>query len=191
MDDLDLSNDVLQSKENYSTTMVESDQSSPNPEGEAEKKHLNMKDKEGGEKEEVNLEREQEKPKDERADTDSTTTTFQSIIATKRKQRDKEYREQVSAGTTEVQIQAADLRRRKLKRPLREPQWKFVGDTLVIWDIRAYAKSSKNREDALRKSKRRFASELSTNQSGVAKKMSSRRQRFHEVMEKLYQASLP
>jgi hypothetical protein len=67
---------------------------------------------------------------------------------------------QVLAGTTPVQLLAADLRRRRIplkQRFVREPGFVYTGDTIVIWNIREYLANPKWKEEAIRKTLRRQA----------------------------------
>ena len=88
-------------------------------------------------------------------------------------------------GTTEVQLQAK-LKRSKIILPKRfkEPNFKYMGDTVVVWDIRQCFK--RHKEDILRKVHKRNA------RSGESeiKPLRNNRKRFRAVYEQMYQQSL-
>lgn len=134
--------------------------------------------------------------------------TCEKHLQVKEKQK---WKEQVLAGTTEIQEQAREKRQRLLhKKRFREPGFKYVGDTVVIWNIYEYAQNNKWRDDAIRRSNRRKAREqdsavppsslLSTaanktsqddmKQSRTIKPGRSSNKRFRHMFEKLYQESL-
>jgi hypothetical protein len=106
------------------------------------------------------------------------------------------WKEQVLAGTTDIQRQAQSTRARMLKpRRFCEPGFLYQGDTVVIWNVRTYLQNAKWKEDAIRKSVRRKArrKDGGGTASDMARHEQSRRngkQRFRIVMEQLYQQSL-
>ena len=97
------------------------------------------------------------------------------------------WKEQVLAGTTEVQqLAAAKLKMRiPAGRFFREPGFVYQGDTVVIWDLRAYARNPKWREDAVRKSVRRSKAAVHSH----VPRLKNSRKRFHRLMHELYLAS--
>lgn len=112
--------------------------------------------------------------------------------ACERHQKSREqaaWKDQVLAGTTDVQQRAKVLRNKALQPGrFREPGFAFQGDTVVIWNVREYAANSKWREDAVRKSLRRQARRM----DGVplTKPLRNNRRRFHRIMERLHQQSI-
>jgi hypothetical protein len=121
------------------------------------------------------------------------------------------WREQVLAGTTQVQILAAAKRAHRLAPGrFREAGFAYQGDTVVIWDVRQFARTARWREEAVRKSvRRRRASNISsandssnnTAASTAAKNASgggtnrnpplrNNRRRFRCMVEQWYQESL-
>jgi hypothetical protein len=116
--------------------------------------------------------------------------TCEKHLQIKEKQR---WKEQVLAGTTELQKQAREKRQLLLyKKRFREPGFKYVGDTVVIWNIYEYAQNSKWRDDAIRRSNRRKALEQDYSAPlplGQDIKQQSNK-RFRRTFEKLYQKSL-
>lgn len=125
-----------------------------------------------------------------------------------------QWKEQVIAGTTYIQVQAREKRRMMLHKQkrttlLREPLFQYAGDTVVIWSIYAYNKNNDWRDDAIRRSNRRKAREQDSalcapagtennNLNRVEPKMKrlkttpvrNSKKRFRRIMEKLYQESL-
>lgn len=70
----------------------------------------------------------------------------------------------------------------------------YLGDTVCIWDVNEFLSNRKWREDAVRRSRRADEDEL-TRSRGAAKKRRggkapSRRERFNDMMERLYEDSL-
>ncbi len=96
----------------------------------------------------------------------------------------KAWKEKVLAGTTDVQKQAAQLRRNRLTPgTFREPLFQYVGDSIVLWNLRDYVKNPKWREEAIRKSKRRSA--------GMAQRVANRKRRtLNQIVDDLYEKSL-
>lgn len=134
-----------------------------------------------------------------------------------------EFKTQILEGTHFIQQEAGKIRSRlihPLSRKLlniREPNIIYQGDTVVIWDIRAYASNIKWRDEAIRRSLKRQASVNNNNVSPpdsnrrkkgvnrIEKELSSdrtdsikpsrhalrnNRKRFHSYFENVYQASL-
>ena len=94
----------------------------------------------------------------------------------------KAWKESVLVGSTDVQKQAALLRKRRLAPgTFHEPLFMYVGDSIVLWNIREYIKNSKWREEAIRKSKRR---------SGGRFPYATKRRPFAQVVDELYKKSL-
>jgi hypothetical protein len=115
------------------------------------------------------------------------------------------WKEQVLSGTTDVQIEAARIRKMKIQSGngkqrcfFREPGFVYQGDTVVIWDIRAYASNPKWRDDAIRKSTRRKRAELATkigvHENGTTfpnRRLRNSRKRFSRIMNDLYEKNGP
>jgi hypothetical protein len=125
-----------------------------------------------------------------------------------------EFKASIMEGTHFIQQEAARIRARRIppmaRRLLniREPSILYQGDTVVIWDIRAYGANSKWKDDATRKSIRRTISEKSASTSNVrskrlnkicnneevqshhiTKRLRNDRNRFHRITEELYLSS--
>lgn len=96
-------------------------------------------------------------------------------------------KEQVLAGTTEVQRLAAAKRSMRIPagRFFREPGFVYQGDTVVIWDLRAYARNPKWKEEAVRKSMRRSKA----TRHSLVRRLRNSRKRFHRIMNELFLAS--
>jgi hypothetical protein len=90
-------------------------------------------------------------------------------------------------GTTDLQLQAK-LKRSKIILPKRfkEPNFKYMGDTVVVWDMRQCFANHK--EELLRKAYKRKARSESKLQAHAP--LRNNRKRFRAVYEKLYQQSL-
>ena len=107
------------------------------------------------------------------------------------------WKDQVRAGTTPLQLQAKDKRSKKIPPGrFKESKIGYLGDTVVVWDLHQYMANPAWREDAYRKSKKRQARQLnhelgkSGNAAGKPIRKKSRKQRFADTMEALYQKSL-
>lgn len=94
----------------------------------------------------------------------------------------KVWKKSVLAGTTDVQKQAALLRKRRLAPgTFREPLFMYVGDSIVLWNLRDYVKNPKWKEEAIRKSKRRSAGKV---------QYAIKRRPFAQIVDELYKKSL-
>lgn len=110
------------------------------------------------------------------------------------------------SGTTPLQIKVKELKRNK-HIPMgrfREVDFSYLGDTVVVWDIKQYFSRPSWREDAIRKSTKRRLRQMNddlvaSTSSGAAgadaaigqlSTKKSRRQRFNETMETLLQKSV-
>jgi hypothetical protein len=84
-----------------------------------------------------------------------------------------------------------------------EPAFRYLGETLLIWDIRQYVQNPKWRDEAIRKSRRYVESQLYAQvyppdlklkrkqlNFGTEASLESRRKRFKRVMNHLYKQSL-
>ena len=129
--------------------------------------------------------------------------------ATHKEVREKEkWREQVLAGTTPTQLKAKEIRAKAIpKGRFKETDFNFLGDTVLVWDTHQYMDNPMWREDAIRKSKKRKLRQLNnelanssaasssandgihSSNAAVGRKM-SRKKRFEQTMEMLYQKSL-
>ena len=104
-------------------------------------------------------------------------------------------KEQILAGTTEVQRLAAAKRRMRIPdtgRFFREPGFVYQGDTVVIWDLRAYADHPKWRDEAVRKAMRRQKARQHHRLEGsavVQNPLRNSRKRFHRIVQERYLAS--
>ena len=66
------------------------------------------------------------------------------------------FRDQVFHGTTDVQLALQDKRSKLIvKGRFRETGFTYMGDTVVIWNLREYLDNPKWKEEALRKSTKR------------------------------------
>lgn len=94
------------------------------------------------------------------------------------------WKENVLAGTSDLQKRAALLRKRRLSPgTFREPLFLYVGDSIVLWSLREYIKNPKWKEEAIRKSKRRTA--------GMAQYAGYRKRRpLTQIVDELYEKSL-
>ena len=102
-------------------------------------------------------------------------------------------KEQILAGTTATQTMAAAQRRRRIPdagRFFKEPGFVYQGDTVVIWDLRAYAQNIKWREDAVRKSVRRQRANA-LHQDRNRPLLRTSRKRFHRLTQKWYSQAAP
>jgi len=113
----------------------------------------------------------------------------------KRSREQQLLKEQILAGTSDVQCMAQE-KRSKLLRPgrFREPGFVYQGDTIVIWNIRDYLSNPKWREDAVRKSNRRKARLVDQISDEYVekklKRLKNSRRRFHHLIEQCYQRKL-
>jgi len=132
-----------------------------------------------------------------------------------REQREKEReKESIINATHPIQIQAQKLRLSAVKPGLfHESAFRYLGETLLIWDVRQYSENPKLRDEAMRKSRRYVESPIYTsihppNRKGKRKQFGmdkdsfgrdeskcitlgiGRRKRFKHVMNFLYQESL-
>jgi hypothetical protein len=112
------------------------------------------------------------------------------------------WKEQVLAGKTDVQIEAARIRKMRIQNGIgkqrcffREPGFVYQGDTVVVWDIRAYASNPKWRDDAIRKSTRRkraeLAAKIGVHENGSTlphRRLRNSRKRFSRIMNVLYES---
>ena len=114
----------------------------------------------------------------------------------KKAKEQRAWREQVIAGTTGVQRWATEKRRKRIPAGrFREPGFVYQGDTIILWNLRTYARNAKWREEAIRKSRRRNGAQtnatLSTSTaSRRCRPLRNSRQRFTRIVEELYQKSL-
>lgn len=105
-----------------------------------------------------------------------------------REQREKAaWKDSVMKGTSDVQ-QKANLKRSKiiLAKRFKEPHFKYMGDTVVIWDLRTCL-DSENGEEILRKAHKR---KIREHRNRDDKGLRNNRKRFWTVYEQLFQKSL-
>jgi hypothetical protein len=110
-----------------------------------------------------------------------------------KEQRDQAlFREQVLGGTSLIQREAKYKRSKLIaKGRFREPGFCYMGDTVIIWNLREYLDNPKWKEDALRKSSKRKARSLEAgDESSKFKPLANSRKRFRRIMEELYQNTL-
>ena len=83
-------------------------------------------------------------------------TDIQGCIVHKEQRDQAMFRDQVLQGTTDLQ-KALQEKRSKLivKGRFRESGFTYMGDTVIIWNLREYLANSKWKEEALRKSSKR------------------------------------
>lgn len=74
-----------------------------------------------------------------------------------KEQRDQAlFRDQVLTGTTHVQRALQDKRSKLIvKGRFRESGFTYMGDTVILWNIREYLANPKWKEEAIRKSRKR------------------------------------
>ena len=97
------------------------------------------------------------------------------------------FREQVLKGTSLIQRQAREKRSKLIRKGrFREPGFCYMGDTVVIWNLREYLKNPKWKEDALRKSSKRN----SRSSERQTKPLMNSRKRFRRIINELYEQSL-
>lgn len=113
-----------------------------------------------------------------------------------------QWREKLLAGTTDIQLRAKEKRSKLIKKGrFREKEFAYIGDTVIIWNIHEYMANPKWKEDALRKASRRNARrgcKQANSTKGAPTKskrhmkswVNIRREKFHRIMEGLYQKSL-
>jgi hypothetical protein len=96
------------------------------------------------------------------------------------------FREKILSATTDVQL-ALQARRSKLivKGRFREPGFTYMGDTVIIFSLKAYLSNPKWKEGALRKSSKRRARDGKP--VHVAR---NSRKRFRSVMQNLYEKNI-
>ncbi|CAB9519582.1 expressed unknown protein [Seminavis robusta] len=108
-----------------------------------------------------------------------------------------QWREQVLAGTTPLQVRAEELRNKAIPPGrFKESGFSYLGDSVVLWDLQQYLTNPTWKEEAVRKSNKRktrqrnndLATAAAVIPNGHRKK--NRRQRFQDVMDGLYQKSL-
>mmetsp|Transcript_23321 Transcript_23321/g.57394 ORF Transcript_23321/g.57394 Transcript_23321/m.57394 type:complete len:173 (-) Transcript_23321:293-811(-) len=153
------------------------------------------------------------------------TTTAVNDAAMEKKAQKALFRSQVMNGTTPIQLKAKAIRSKvilsnapgagsksiansngqKLPSLFKETNFQYLGDTVVIWNLKEYLDHPKWKEDALRRSLKRRQREASLAMASASNKKSSislhdgggvglnsksRKKRFRAVVEALYQKSL-
>jgi hypothetical protein len=107
----------------------------------------------------------------------------------KEQREQNEWKGQILAGRTWIQEDARSKRKMLLsQRRFREPGFVYMGDTVVIWNLREYMANPKWREDALRKANKRKAREMESGE--VKPRLTNSRKRFHRIVNELYQRTL-
>jgi hypothetical protein len=103
-----------------------------------------------------------------------------------------QWKQDVLAGTTEIQQLASKQRRLRIpdtsKRFFRESGFVYQGDTVVIWNLCEFACNPKWRDDAIRKSIRR--TKTTTGHNMAIPRLRINRRRFRQTMNDLFLASL-
>ena len=126
------------------------------------------------------------------------------------------WKEQVLQGTTDVQLAAAEKRRLKLpKGRFKEPSFRYLGDTVIIWDIRQCLFPEQHRQNSgtssslavdNNRTEKKGKSSMSSavvedilsrarkrnrfTAMGSSKVIRNNRKRFRRVIEDLYRQSL-
>lgn len=96
------------------------------------------------------------------------------------------WKNQVLQGTTDVQKKLKAKRESAiLPGSFRESGFRFMNETIMIWNRQQFMDNSKWREDAIRRADKRKARSLNTR-----KPIRNSVKRFRDVMEDLYQKSL-
>ena len=99
------------------------------------------------------------------------------------------WNKQILSGTTWIQELVKDKRSKLLpKRRFREPGFTYLGDTVVVWNVRDYLANPKWKDDALRKANKRKA--RAAESSSIGKPTETSRKRFRRLVEDRYQRSL-
>jgi hypothetical protein len=94
-----------------------------------------------------------------------------------------QWKEAVLNGTTEIHIKAKVKRASAvLPGSFREPGFLYLHQTITLWDRNKFMKNKKWKEDAIRRSEKRRARNVSTSNPVVG----NSRKRFRTVMEDLY-----
>ena len=105
-------------------------------------------------------------------------------------------------GKHELQIRCKKQRALAVKHgAFHESAFRYLGESLLIWDLKKYLENPKLKDDAIRKSRRYVESQLYTKvhpktfkkrkQFGMeTPKNESRRKRFRRIIEHLYKKSL-
>jgi hypothetical protein len=98
------------------------------------------------------------------------------------------WNKQILSGTTWIHQRGKDKRAKLLpKGRFREPGFTYLGDTVVVWNVREYLANPKWKEDALRKANKRTARAA---ESSIGKPTGTSRKRFRRLVEDRYQTSL-
>lgn len=97
-------------------------------------------------------------------------------------------------GTSEISILAAQKRELAVQPGVyKEASFRFMGETLTIWNLTEFFANTKWRDDALRKSKQRNSRSNTPGANNVLSKKKNKgssRKRFKTVMEDLLEKSL-
>ena len=119
-----------------------------------------------------------------------------------REQREKEKeKELILDGKDPLQIRANKQRALAIKPgAFHEPAFRYLNETLLIWDLKSFMKNAKWRDDAIRKSRRYVESQLylQSHPKGFKRKQfqldvpanETRKKRFKRVMDHLHKNSL-
>lgn len=106
--------------------------------------------------------------------------------------RKAQLKAQILEGKHYIQQHAAQIRSNHISSitrrllPIREPNIVYQGETVVIWDIREYAKNKKWRDNAVRKSLRRRRTKTTINNENNVY-IRNNLKRFYNICEKRYQ----
>ena len=96
------------------------------------------------------------------------------------------FRDQVLQGKAPIQLALQEKRSKGVaKGRFREPGFRYMGDTVIIWSLREYLANPKWKEDALRKASKRKA-----RHGGVRPALRNSRRRFRRIMQQLYEQNL-
>ncbi|KAG7367781.1 hypothetical protein IV203_030524 [Nitzschia inconspicua] len=146
--------------------------------------------------------------------------TDDSCISHTEQRQKAKWKEQVMTSTTPLQLKAQWKRSQLIhakqhhgggggggggpshhKRLIREPNFQYLGDTVVIWDIRqCFQQQPTVKDDILRKAHKRKLllsqdhhsqrQQHSTTKAGVSSILRNNRKRFRTIMERLYRQSI-
>ena len=122
---------------------------------------------------------------------------------------EKRRQDEILAGTSAVNVRAAKQRKMAVTPGAfpGEPAFRYLQESLVVWDCRRYLDNPKWREDAIRRSERNkrarevFVASAAAGSTGSTKKedktgpmkkskREGRKRRFQRIMSEMYEASI-
>lgn len=109
--------------------------------------------------------------------------------------REHRMKESIVQGSHPIQVLVKKIRSLDVGQNIfREKAFKYLGETVVIWNFHEYMGNPKWREESIRKSKRNVLITLTATKSGRLSKETpfkeGRRKRFKRVMKKLHNDSI-